>query len=79
SPPPIGKLSEFMSMSFAGNESESLKLYENYKKVCDLFAIPIINSADYVKVSEIDGLHLEPGEQLKLGKIISEKVLSMNI
>lgn len=79
SPPPIGKLSEFMSMSFAGNESESLKLYENYKKVCDLFAIPIINSADYVKVSDIDGLHLEPSEQLKLGKIISEKVLSMNI
>jgi|GEM_PF-6297724 len=68
-----------MSMSYAGNEEESKKLPETYKKVCDIFGFEMINAAEFVTVSDIDGLHLEPNEQIKLGKEVYKKVLSMNI
>lgn len=79
SPPVIGKLSEFMDMSYHGKEEESKKLAHCYKIIAEQTKSAFMDSNDYIKVSDVDGLHpLEDQHQI-LGEAVAKKIKEMSI
>lgn len=73
-PPVMGKLSGFMSLYYSGKEDESKKLSQHYKTFSEQFGCSFLDSNDFVKVSEPDGLHLSRDSQKLLGMKVAEEV-----
>lgn len=72
SPPVVGKLTEFADM-FEGAEAKSLKLAEYYSRTAELFRCDFLNAAEVIVSSDLDGIHLEADQHLKLGKAVAAK------
>ena len=45
-----------------------------YKQTAEMYGLAFLNAAEYVKASDIDGVHLDPEEQRKLGKAVAEYI-----
>ncbi len=73
-PPAIGKLSGFMSLYYEGKEEESKKLSHYYRIFCERFGCIFFDSNDFVKTSDVDGLHLSRQSQRILGVNVAEEV-----
>lgn len=54
-------------------------LPELYKQVAEQHKVNFINSADYIKTSNKDGIHLEPDEHLKLAEELSKFILDLKL
>lgn len=77
SPPVLGKMSALNEMAFGGMEEESKKLAGCYRAVADEAKIGFMDSNDFIKVSEVDGVHPLPDQYEILGKEIANRVRSM--
>ena len=78
-PPAIGKLSAFNEMAFKGMEEESGKLAICFKILAKETGSEFLDSNDFIKASEIDGLHPLPDEHKMLGEAIANKVREMKL
>lgn len=72
-PPPLGKLTNFADM-FEGASEKSRDLGRQYRAVAEELRCHFLNTADVVRSSDLDGIHLEPADQIKLGKAVASKV-----
>jgi lysophospholipase L1-like esterase len=75
-PPHITELSNFRE-EFEDSKDKSFKLGKYYKKVVEEFDIDFLDSSEVVKASNIDGIHLESTEHVKLGHEIAKKVMGI--
>jgi len=73
SPPPLGKLTNWVEMMEGGYE-KSKKLAQYYEMFAKDNQYHFLNAGEFVKTSDLDGLHWEEGENLKFGKAIADKV-----
>jgi lysophospholipase L1-like esterase len=74
SPPVIGNLSGFMSLYYNSRKDESKKLADYHKTFSEQFGCSFINSNDFIKVCEPDGLHISRDSQKILGLKVAEEV-----
>ncbi|HUX20627.1 MAG TPA: SGNH/GDSL hydrolase family protein [Spirochaetia bacterium] len=72
-PPPVAKLSGFASM-FEGAAAKSRELGAQYKAVAEELGCNFLDTGKLIHSSDLDGIHLEPEEQIKLGKAVAAKV-----
>ena len=75
-PPPLAKLSDFAEM-LEGGTGKSLKLGAYYQQVAEEYGCHFLNTADFIVSSDLDGIHLDAGEQEKLGKAVATKVRNL--
>ena len=73
SPPPLGKLTDWEEMMVGGYE-KSKKLAGYYEMFARDHQYFFFNAGEFVKTSDLDGLHWEEGENLKFGKAVAKKV-----
>lgn len=76
-PPPLGKLSPVMELYFKGREKDSKKLSGLYKTIADSSGIKFLDSSKFVKASDLDGVHLEPGDHKRLALAIGKTISKM--
>ena len=74
SPPVIGKLSGFMSLYYNSRKDESGKLAHFHKMFSEQFGCNFIDSNEYIKTCEPDGLHISREAQKLLGIKVAEEV-----
>lgn len=72
-PPPVAKLSNFAKM-FEGAEAKSRNLGREYEAVAGELGCHFLDASTVVKSSDLDGIHLESGDQIKLGQAVAAKV-----
>ena len=62
------------SFGFENAHKVSSGLAKWYKETADMYGCAFMNADDYVKTSDIDGVHLDPEEQRKLGRAVAEYI-----
>ena len=72
-PPPLGKLTEFADM-FAGGLEKSQQFSTHYQKVAEELDCPWLDVGEYVISSDVDGIHWEADQHVRLGEVVAEKV-----
>ena len=74
-PPPVAKLAgtEFVDM-FEDAEEKSGKFSQHYRRVADELGCELLDTAEVIVSSEIDGIHLEVEEHRKLGEAVAAHV-----
>ena len=80
--PPIIEEKERMrfgkkEVDFLGANEKSKKLGEMYLNIAEKHNIEYLDLAEYVKVSEIDGVHLDKNEHHKIAEILHQKVIKL--
>ena len=75
-PPPMGKLSQFADM-FAGGPEKSRQFSTHYKVVAEELGCEYLDTGEHIVSSDIDGIHYEPNQHIKLGKVVADKVKSI--
>ncbi len=60
------------SFGYAEGRDKSMQLAQHYKKLAEKYGIAFIDTAQYVKVSTTDSLHLEADQQELLAKAVYE-------
>lgn len=73
-PPPLGSLSAEMSLMYSGGQGNSRGLAAAYETVAGRFGIGFLDAGKIVKVSAVDGVHLDPDAQRTLGAAVAEVV-----
>ncbi|MEM7372965.1 MAG: SGNH/GDSL hydrolase family protein [Bacteroidota bacterium] len=72
-PPPMGKLSQFADM-FEGGPEKSRQFSRHYQAVADELGCAYLDAGAHVVSSDVDGIHWEADQHVKLGGIMAEKV-----
>lgn len=72
-PPPVARLTGFAQMLEGGTE-KSRELGAQYRAVADELGCAFLDTATVVRSSDLDGIHLDPEEQVKLGQAVAAKV-----
>ena len=72
-PPPLGKLTHWEEMMEGGYE-KSKRLARYYEMFAKDHQYHFLNAGDYVKTSDLDGLHWEEGENFKFGRAVADKI-----
>ena len=72
-PPPTTKLTRFSEM-FEGAGEKSRKFGARFLVQAQELGCPLLNAADVVVTSDIDGIHLEADQHRKLGEAVAERV-----
>jgi lysophospholipase L1-like esterase len=67
------------SFDFARCAKVSAELPEWYRQLAEMYHCYYLDAAKIVKTSPTDGVHLDPENQIKLGKAIYEKLLEEGI
>lgn len=75
-PPPVAKLTDYDGM-FAGSVEKSREMARYYELAAKWSKSEFLNAGDYIRSSDLDGIHFEASEHAKLGKAVAEKVRSM--
>lgn len=73
--PPISRFSE----EFSEAEVKSQKLGEYYQQVAEEYGCEFFNAAQVVTSSNLDGIHLDDKEHIKLGHKLTEFVRNLNL
>lgn len=78
-PPFIGKVpySSRFSEEFEGSEEKAEKLGPYFKQVAEEYNCEFLDASKVVQTSDVDGIHLEASEHLKLGLSMKNKVLEI--
>jgi lysophospholipase L1-like esterase len=66
-PPVVGTLTAFAEM-FAGAPEKSRRLGEHFRRVADERGVALLDAAQVVTTTDLDGIHLAPEEHRKLGE-----------
>ncbi len=72
-PPPVAKLTLFADM-FAGATEKSQHMARCYSAIAAEYQCDFLDAGQYIVSSDIDGIHLDPDQQQKLGRVVAEKV-----
>ena len=72
-PPPVARLTEFAEM-FEGAEAKSRKFSEHYRRIAQEQGCELLDTAQVIVSSDLDGIHLEKGEHQKLGRVVAARV-----
>jgi lysophospholipase L1-like esterase len=75
-PPPIGKLTEFAEM-FEEAEARSRKFSVHYRRVAEEYGCKLLDTAEFIVSSDVDGIHFEANAHRKLGQAVADKVRRM--
>lgn len=75
-PPPIRRMSVLADI-FAGAEGKSLELAPRLRRVAKDCGASFLDAGEVAETSAGDGVHLEPGEQVKLGLAVAAQVRKM--
>jgi lysophospholipase L1-like esterase len=73
-PPPLGSLNADMALMYSGGQGTSRGLAAAYRTVASHFGIAYLDAGEIVKVSSVDGVHLDPDAQRTLGVAVSKLV-----
>lgn len=76
SPPPLGTMTYFAEM-FEGAEAKSERLPRFYREHAELRGCAFFDTGEIIRASDADGLHLEPHDQVKLGKKAAKLVADL--
>lgn len=76
-PPPLGSLSPEMSLFYSGGQATSRGLAAAYATTAKQFGIPFIDAGQFTRVSAVDGVHLDPEDQRKLGRAVANVVMPL--
>jgi len=71
-PPPITKLSEYAEM-FEGAEVKSRRFSGHYRRVAQQYGCDLLDTAEMIVSSDLDGIHLEVSEHKKLGLAVAAR------
>ncbi|MGB9979947.1 SGNH/GDSL hydrolase family protein [Methanobacterium sp.] len=72
-PPLITELSNFAE-EFESGKAKSHLLGQYYKQVAEEYDIHFFDASEVVTASDLDGIHLDSDEHIKLGHVITDKV-----
>jgi hypothetical protein len=72
-PPPVAKLTGFAEM-LEGAEAKSRWFAEHYARVAEERGCAFLETGQVIASSDLDGIHLEAGEQKKLGEAVAARV-----
>ncbi len=72
-PPPVARLTLFAGM-FDGAAEKSKQMTRCYSEIAAEYHCDFLDAGQYVVSSDIDGIHLDPNQQQKLGRVVAEKV-----
>jgi lysophospholipase L1-like esterase len=75
-PPPIAELSGFAEM-FEGGSVKSTMLSRHFRLVAEERGCALLDAAEVIASSELDGIHLDLAEHRKLGIAIASRVKQM--
>lgn len=75
-PPPLAKLDEFAEM-FEGGVEKSRRLAPSYREHAELRGCRFLDAGGVIRSSDGDGLHLDPEEHEKLGRVVALIVREM--
>jgi lysophospholipase L1-like esterase len=70
-PPPIAKLTGFADM-FRGAEPKSRDLAQRYAEVAERRGVGFVDSGQFVRCSDLDGIHYEADQHAVLGRAMAE-------
>jgi lysophospholipase L1-like esterase len=73
-PPPFGSLNPYLALFYTGGEATSRGLAEGYRVIADWFDCTFLDAGQVATASSVDGIHLEPAEQRKLGLAVKDIV-----
>ena len=76
-PPHLGEAVGLMRLFYAGAEETVRQLAPAYRPVAEATGSRFLDAASIVGASAVDGVHLEPPEQRKLGLAIGQVVREM--
>jgi len=69
-PPPIRELADY-GRTFRGAETKSKEFGRLYEAVAQSSKCAFLDAAKYITSSNIDGIHLDANEHLKLGEVVT--------
>jgi lysophospholipase L1-like esterase len=72
-PPPIAKLTDFAPV-FEGAKPKSDLFSQEYARVAQEIGCALLDTADVIVSSDIDGIHLDIDEHRKLGEAVAARV-----
>jgi lysophospholipase L1-like esterase len=75
-PPPVGRLSIYAEM-FEDALGKSSKFSEYYRLVALEYGCVFMDAGEFIRSSEIDGIHFEAGQHERLGQAVAGKVLGI--
>ncbi|NIV30061.1 MAG: hydrolase, partial [Anaerolineae bacterium] len=75
-PPPIAKLSEFAD-TFEGGAVKSNSLSRHFRLVAGERGCALLDASEVITSSDVDGIHLDLSEHLKLGEAVAARVRKM--
>lgn len=76
-PPPLGSLNPEMSLFYSGGQATSRGLAAAYATTAKQFGIAFLDAGHITKVSAVDGVHLDPEGQRKLGQAVASVVMPL--
>jgi len=69
-PPPVARLTDFAEM-FEGAKPKAERFSAHYWRVAQEKGCAFLDTGKVIASSDLDGIHLEPGEHAKLGKVVA--------
>jgi len=72
-PPVVGKLTGFAEM-FDDAFEKSQKFGEYYRQIADLYGCEFLDAGQIIKSSDLDGIHFEADQHMKLGYAVATLV-----
>jgi lysophospholipase L1-like esterase len=75
-PPPVSKLTLFAEL-FEGAPEKSQHMARFYSTIAAEHHCEFLDAGQHILSSTIDGIHLDPDQQHKLGQLVTEKVKSI--
>ena len=75
-PPPLGKLSDCEEM-FQGGPKKSQFFGRYFRKKALESGCEFLDTSEFIKSSDLDGIHFEREEHRKLGEAVAQKIGSI--
>jgi lysophospholipase L1-like esterase len=72
-PPPVAKLTGFAEV-FRGAEAKSRELAARYAEVAERRGVGFVDAGQFIRCSDLDGIHYEAGQHAILGHAMAEAV-----
>ena len=75
-PPPLGKLDEWAE-TFSGGVEKSAQLAKHYKRIAEQYGCSFLDTAEIIRSSRIDGLHIDPEDHERLAETLAGRIKTM--
>lgn len=78
SPPPLAPMPDpWFAGMFGGGYEKSLELAKQYKALADFMKVEFLNAGEFIATDGCDGIHFSAETNIKLGRALAEKVISI--